>query len=492
MSKKIIYLLSLLMALSLVFASCKKNGAGDITGGIQDENKPEHNEDGVGGNGLYGSYADIPADKAITKDPVLKYSGDRGYRNPIGVVMGSKKDHVLVFSELRYAKTTADNDIGVDGATAADIHLIYSSKSGIKDSFTEYGVIGTASAQTPTTDPANSHAAPVVFKISDTEIIVVASGGVGISRVSTPYAKRTPKSKIEYCKVTLIEGNENSAASITTEKWTELRVNDGSEKSIAEAIEGISDWTDAAGVKFAQFGTHSARGFVTSDKRMVLPVVVANQGTTGSGSTEYMGNLILVSTANTASTPWEVKSYTTFAKGNGAYSKQKESRVIGNSGSKYQYIVVPNGSSEAKLTFGEAADSKTKNEAPTQMSAFSAYDGSLGYLTLNWHGSSEYNPASYNSTGGTEKSLLMHVKGLEYNPTIYLLDAGTINIASGAKATGWSVLDPAGAGKGSSIDVLGDGTIITVAEERAPTGVRKFDIVYSRYSQSYLNSKLLN
>ena len=487
MSKKIIYLLSLLMALSLVFASCKKNSTNPLGGGVQDENTPVHNEDGVAGGGLYEDSASIPTDKPITKDPILKYSGDRGYRNPIGVVMGTKKNHVLVFTELRYAKTTADNDIGVDGATAADIYLTYSANSGTKDTFTEYGVIGTSSAQAPTTDPKLSHAAPVVFKLDDKTVVVVASGGVGISRVGTAYDQRETKSKIDYCVVTLTEANGNSAASIQTTQWKELEVGSAS-KYVQDTIDELSakgTWKDAAQQNYGQFGTHSARGFVTEAGQMVLPVVVANQGTTGNSS-EYMGNLILVSAAKDPNNPWEVKSYTTFEVGGGKYTKQKESRVIANNGDKYQYIVVPNGSASHNLTFGDAANSKMQNAAPKTMSTFSAWDGSLGYLTLNWYGAGSYEPKTYDPSAGDQKSLLMHVKGHEYNPTIYLVDKGTINVVG--KADGWTVID--GPGKGSSIDVLGDGTVITVAEEYAPEGERKFEIVYSRYSQAYLNSKI--
>ncbi|WP_297285876.1 hypothetical protein [uncultured Brachyspira sp.] len=492
MSKKIIYLLSLLMALSLVFASCKKNSTNPLGGGVQDENTPVHNEDGVAGGGLYDNFDKIPTTEPITKDPILKYSGDRGYRNPVGVVMGANSDHVLVFTELRYAATTADNDIGVDGKTAADIYLTVSANSGTKDTFVPYGIIGRANGDQNPSTADKSHAAPVIFKVNNTTVVVVASGGVGISRVGTAYAQRDIKSAIDYCVITLKEGSETSAATITSTDWQELKADNKSISAIIDELSKSGTWKDAIGQDYGQFGTHAARGFVTSGGNMVLPVVVANQGTSSS-TTEYMGNLILVGTGGQNPT-WTVKSYTTFSReGSKNVSQQKESRVIGNNNSQYQYIAVPNGQSDHKLSLGDAKDqAKTENEKPNTKSVFTAYDGSLGYLTLNWHGANEYKPNEYQATGGTEKSLLMHVSQLEYNPTIYLVQKGTINIDAGAKSTGWAVIDGGGAGKGSSIDVLGDGTVITVAEEKAPSGARKFDIVYSRYSQGYLNSKLVN
>ena len=101
MSKKIIYLLSLVMALSLVFAGCKK--AGTAPGGEgptkEDEVKPPSN---LGGTGLFtdsGELDKYKGDPIQKSTEVAKYENGNYMRNPVITVVGGST--VVVFYEIR-------------------------------------------------------------------------------------------------------------------------------------------------------------------------------------------------------------------------------------------------------------------------------------------------------------------------------------------------------------------------------------------------------
>ena len=104
MSKKIIYLLSLLMALSLVFASCKKNGAGDISGTVPDngfDNSPDTDNGLAPDQGWLDSNSEAP----IKNEEIPNFQTTGGvayFRNPVVVVMGDAGSDVVVFAEKRY------------------------------------------------------------------------------------------------------------------------------------------------------------------------------------------------------------------------------------------------------------------------------------------------------------------------------------------------------------------------------------------------------
>ena len=134
MSKKIIYLLSLLMALSLVFASCKKNnGLDPNNGGLE----PPKEEDNTGGKidaetGLVtdDQVSSLPADKPLKKVTIFKGDANNYLRNPVVVVMGGKRDTPVVFAEKRYNGPGAINDVGIDGKATVDVVYKVGAQSG--------------------------------------------------------------------------------------------------------------------------------------------------------------------------------------------------------------------------------------------------------------------------------------------------------------------------------------------------------------------------
>ena len=95
MSKKIIYLLSLLMAL--------KNGITNATDGLTPDKVPSiDNTDKAGEDGLFSNYGDLVHTEPIAKKEVTKGNGTDYVRNPVIVNLG--KGNLVVFAELRYKR----------------------------------------------------------------------------------------------------------------------------------------------------------------------------------------------------------------------------------------------------------------------------------------------------------------------------------------------------------------------------------------------------
>ena len=469
MSKKIIYLLSLLMALSLVFASCKKNsGLDPNNSGFQPDKVPEiNNTDDTGSDGLFTDYSKITNDVPIAKKEVTKGNGTDYVRNPVIVNLG--KGNLVVFAELRYKRSGAANDVGIDGHGVVDI-VYYTSKDSGKNWVTREKYVNLGGVQTTSID--KSHGAPVVFyKAGVSKIVVVATSGTGIGRDSTPVNQRGV-SKVDYITGT-VQVSSGSEPTITwSDGWKE--------------ITGIKD--KLAGTKFAtaqisptQYATHSARGVVDADGKLYLPVTIAYQGTINN-SYELMGHVLVVGD-NIESTKWSVSDNTTVVyHDNGKFTKYKEARAT----SETKYLVVPSPyyvhtiMGAGKLGEGAADNGVT------------ASAGSAGYLLVpQWFGSSDY---TINNQGGGNVTLtgsaqqntigiLTHVQQPNKNMHMYVVKK---DAESKQNSGSYKIVDN---GLSSCIDVLEDGTIITAAEEGLAGANLNYYIVFSRYSQKFINDK---
>ena len=474
MSKKIIYLLSLLMALSLVFASCKKNNPndpGNIGGGIENE---DNIGETAGDDGLYDNFDDIPTiDKPLVTYKVFDLNGTETYRNSVVVPMGANGNYIAVFSENRYTSAKSVNDIALDGETITDIVYNLNTKSGKEEAWKGRQVVGESAG----TDPKKSRAAILVYKVDPTHVVIVASQGAGISRVSANYEDRkwgdntALKSNLQYIVGTLDE----NAGAINFSQWTDIKIGG---QALSDKIESMMI-KDAVNSDFAQFGTHSGRGFV-KDSKIYVPIVLANQGNSSTVK-EFMGTIILTGTfSSTDVTDWTLDDKgVAFDQVSGKnLSKQKESRVYDVDASTVKYVTVPNGSAadEDKYLFvGNAKEKPTKT-------GIQAGDGSVGILKLKWYGDQSYTISNY-PNDPADKVIVMHVRTPERNLYINLTD---VNLSAIEKSVFINEY-----GKSSSVDVLPDGTIITLAEEGLSSGTaqeRKYNVVFKRYSQRYLNS----
>ncbi|MBW5398516.1 exo-alpha-sialidase [Brachyspira pilosicoli] len=475
MSKKIIYLLSLLMALSLVFASCKKNaaGTGPDLGGLTPPPEEDNTDQADKNTGLFDDWNKIPTTEIIKKTTVFK-SGEDFYRNPVVVSMGNGV--VFFFSEVRYKREGAANDVGVDGGGIVDI--VY---KGSKDSGITFGQTKTVNANYTITDKVeNSHGAAVVFKATSDKIVVVASSGGGIGRTKQKVNESGKlASKVDYIVGTVASDN------ITWDSagWKEVQV-DGS-KTILSQIESIeAGGPSSAKVKFNQYGTQSARGFVPSDNTIILPIVLANQGST-SDTYELMGRYTLKGSLSDNTVTWTAvgNPIAYSANENAKLGKWKETQAIGGTAEAPNFIVVPSPWSNPKNT----KLGKSENVSAPQTLTIQASEGAPGYvdLTGKWYGKETYTISGGNmTTGSGNASILMHVQDISANLTMYVVDTASLTV----KGTGGFKINDVG--KASSIDVLPDGTIITGAEEGGQA--KNYYGVFTRYSQYYIADKTGN
>ena len=147
---------------------------------------------------------------------------------------------------------------------------------------------------TGATGPNTSHGAPVVFKVGDNQVVVVASAGAGIARTEEAASAKVG-SKIEYAVGTL------SGTTFTwNTPWTEIKIDNS---SLLDTIKKIK--TGNGTDMFDQMGTQAARGYVggTDNKTLILPVVMAQQGTTSSVK-ELMGVYFVKGTVSGNTVNW--------------------------------------------------------------------------------------------------------------------------------------------------------------------------------------------
>lgn len=445
MSKKIIYLLSLLMALSLVFAGCKKASTAPTGEGPtkEDEVKPPSN---LGNTGLFDTQTKLDEykEKPIQQSTeVAKYENGNYMRNPVITVVGGST--VVVFYEIRYQTAGAGNDVALTGENAVSIAYVQSKDSGISFSTTGMGepkyVGGAASS-----GAADAHGAPIVFNTGK-EIVVVASAGIGLS--SGVYQAGTKVSKLEY-SVAPIDNNGNVGAFGAWQK-----INDPT---------GIDGYT--------QFGTHSARGTIADDgKTLLLPVTLANY----EQSPSKFGYVLYTGTVSGDSVTWTQKGNKVDMPNSSGVVK--ETRIPkGTSDSDYVYLAV----SSDRVRISQGKNSGNPTETPIVGS-----DGSAGTLVVNnWQGATSYDPSNY-ANSGTKQAILSHVLGTEQNLAIRLVDENFASQTSGNFALGGAYEANA---KSSSMDVLKDGTIVMIAEGGKVTdaATRPFYIYFSRFSQAYI------
>lgn len=470
MSKKIIYLLSLLMALSLVFASCKKNnGLDPNNGGLTPPPDTGQGQDVVGENGLFNQYSDIP-DGEIANTGVYVTTGGNYYRNPVVVTRPDGK--IFVFAEKRWQSQGAGNDVGIDGINTTDIIFKVSTDGGYKFDTQEYTV------GTKATGPENSHGAPVVF-VNDDKILIAATAGDGIGRTS-----KTPKaSKIDYITGTF--GGSASTGYITWGTWTTIEKVKAKGGSSDTTIKALVEKTPAGGSgnkNFEQFATQPGRGLVTTSD-IYLPIVIAQQGGTGTDY-ELMGRMTLKSTMDGAT--WTVVEepvgYTDDNKL--TFGPWKETKLIsGTVEGDLLYLTVPNPWSSANPAKFGVSD---PGQPPSSKGTMPASEGSPGFFTTKqWYGANEYKITSSGIENASQApstiSVLVHVQQRASQLYLYLVsDPKELTL----QGKGWKLDD---VGKSSTVDMMADGTIVVAAEKGGQD--KNYFIRLLRYSQKYIEQQ---
>ena len=158
----------------------------------------------------------------------------------------------------------------------------------------------------------------------------------------------------------------------------------------------------------------------------------------------------------------------------------KETRIP-KGASKEDYVYLAVSSDTKRISQGKGP------QAPSSANIVGS-DGSAGTLVVpNWFGDASYDPK--NISGGTKQAILSHVLETEKNLAIRLVDDDFANQKGTSFALGGAYT---GNSKSSSMDVLGDGTIVMIAEGGSVTAdaaSRPFYIYFSRFSQAYIASK---
>ena len=450
------------MALSLVFAGCKKNNTTAPTGNPPNEETEVKNNTG----GLTKTWEDLKKydTNAMNDYAVISETGGDYYRNPVIVALG--RANVLIVTEKRIQYPGSANDIGVNGDKPVSIVYLLS-----KDGGDNFDAPKPVAADSQSKDDAVS--APVVYyKKGSNEVYVIASAGSGISRTGQYYADRNPKSQLKYSvgTVTGISG-EGAIPTIQWAEWKELDVKNANLNNI-------------------QFGTHSGRGIITDDNKLILPIITAEQGKNGAAK-EQMGVTFVKVTVNSDTLSIDnnaaIGAGFYFADGRtSGFSKYKEAKAIAYDNNKVTYLAVPNPEGgNGKMGLGDSAQGQQAKDT-----VIAGSEGSFGFLKLTkgWHGSAQYDPASYKNDGngsGQDEILFSHVITPAGENHMRLLDAQQYQPQNKS-------FKIAITGKSSSIDVLDDGTIIVAAEKERNYNADglKFNIFFSRYTQSYLSSQL--
>ena len=474
MSKKIIYLLSLLMALSLVFASCKKtNGitGGDLPGDEPNNIKPP-TEDLTGGLFTEQTKLDQYADKVIQTSEIAKYKDKNYMRNPVVTVIDGQT--VVVFYEVRYQSPGSANDTALTGTNTVDIVYTVSTDAGVSfDTSTGINYVGGQKA----TGPSDSHGAPVVFyDKKNSKLVVVASAGIGLGVGSYSETDETKRSKLQYSVADVSGGNVGVFGD-----WQDITVD----------LSGINN----GGFNFKQFGTHAARGVVSANNELLLPVTLAN-----------------FTMDNIANTEWGYILFT--ASGNGTYNFQKQGTAVKmklDDGTKTTRIAATKDSGYIALTVSDnrysddpanlrlfsGAANDTTTTATVSRTTIQAADGAAGTLVVkDWKGATSYDPQAYatsfDTASGTPQAILSHVERLEKQLTIRRVNTEFTTQEGSSFSPDEAYVRNS---KSSSLDMLKDGTIVLVAEggqvaEGVQDGAqRPFFIHFYRYTQAYLTSQ---
>ena len=463
MSKKIIYLLSLVMALSLVFASCKKSTT-DPNGGIPGEEPSGTPPPTDLSGGLFDSQEKLDQykDKRIQASEIAKYKDKNYMRNPVITVVNDST--VVIFYEVRYQSPGSANDTALTGTNTVDIAYTVSTDAGVSfDTSVNVKYVGGQA-----TGADNSHGAPVVFyDKSNNKLVVVASAGIGLGVGSYKDGGGDDQSKLQYSVADVSSGTIGEFST-----WKDINVN-------------LTEINNSS-TSFKQYGTHAAKGVVADDGKLLLPVVLGNFiNQNGSWGNSEWGYVLFEGTGSNG-------EYTFTKKGNTVKmvidNGTKATRIVsGKSSSDYVYITVSDRGNPVKLYSG------VNDSAPT-ITSIQAHDGAAGTLIVkNWQGENSYNPQSYDvNNGTTSQALLSHVVTQEKEFAIRRVD-DKFTTQQGGNFSPDDVFKKNA--KSSSMDILKDGTIVVaveggqVAEGVADGAQRPFVIQFYRYSQAYLASQ---
>ena len=408
-------------------------------------------------------------------------SEDGGYRrSPVIATFGgssaTEKHKIVAVMEMRYGRS-GERDVAIDGNSLVQITYQYSHNSG-----NNFGPYDQPVGPDIGNDPANSRGAPVVFVGSDNSTVgVVAAAGGGMYGNS---------------QLKIIKGTAgDSADTITWGDWADLKFADGElEKVTNESARSDPNTAILAYIKQKMDGTSlqgkggnfTANAFYlksglggVNGQNWVLAVTALDINTSSHGN---FGILVLYS--EDAGATWKFGPYAKPKGGadtvpwwpNDTSSDYRESQVVAFDGSTVTIVAAPNtihDSQPRQMYVFSGQYNQPDAELTESRTGITEATGGIG-LAQNPKNTSEYYLIN------TRKRVAQYNKIL----TIAKTDLGMNTEYASMKMTGVS-----GVG---SVAALGDGSLVTIAEEAfaegSAVGETKFNIVQRRFTPGYIST----
>ena len=415
---------------------------------------------------------------AMIQIRLLAVSEDGGYRrSPVIATFGNlngKKNKILTVMEKRFGRS-GERDVAIDGNSRVQIMYQYSQNSG--NTFGDEFVIGA-----PADEPTLSRGAPVVFVGNDDTVGVVAAAGGGMYGNSQ-------------LKITKATAGNSQDGSILWSDWADLTFAQGeldkvNDKSVTNDVNKailayINQKMKGTAMQDSRRPTFEANAFYlksglggVNGQKWVLAVTALDINLSSHG---YFGILVLYS--EDAGVTWKFGPY---AKPHGGSEKvtwypqdsssdYRESQVVAFDGSTVTIVAAPNTIHDSQpdpmfVFSGTYSDPNT--ELTESRTGITEATGGIG-LAQNPKNTSEYYLIN------TRKRVAQYNKIL----TIAKTDLGMNTEYASMKMTGVS-----GVG---SVAALGDGSLVTIAEEAfaegSAVGETKFNIVQRRFTPGYMN-----
>ena len=473
-------------ALLLVWVgiSCKSNSRPSSDDGLDlrrpDTNivNPINNPGGLLNDDQLGNWND-----EMIQIRLLAVSEDGGYRrSPVIATFGKldgvegKKHKILTVMEKRFGRS-GERDVAIDGNSRVQIMYQYSSDSG--NTMGNEFVIGPEASE-----PSLSRGAPVVFVGGDdTTVGVVAAAGGGMYGNS---------------EIKIIKGTAGSGNTITWNgDWADLTFADSELDKVTN-----KDATNNANTAILAYINQKMGGTAMQDSRK--PTFYANAFYLKSGLGGVSGNIwvlgitaidinlnthgyfgILVLYSEDAGATWKFGPY---AKPHGglekvnwwpydASSDYRESQVVAFDGSKVTIVAAPNTIHDSQpdpMFVFSGQYNQPDTELTESRTGITEATGGIG-LAQNPNNTSEYYLIN------TRKRVAQYNKILTIAKTTLDMNVGNPEM----RMTGVS-----GVG---SVAVLGDGSLVTIAEEAfaegSSVGETKFNIVQRRFTPGYMTAR---
>ena len=418
---------------------------------------------------------------AMIQIRLLAVSEDGGYRrSPViatfGNLDGGKKHKILTVMEKRFGRS-GDRDVAIDGNSRVQIMYQYSQDSG--NTFGDEFVIGA-----PADEPTLSRGAPVVFVGNDDTVGVVAAAGGGMYGNSQ-------------LKITKATAGNSQDGSILWSDWADLTFAQGeldkvNDKSVTNDVNKailayINQKMKGTAMQDSRRPTFEANAFYlksglggVNGQKWVLAVTALDINLSSHG---YFGILVLYS--EDAGATWKFGPY---AKPHGglekvnwwpydASSDYRESQVVAFDGSKVTIVAAPNTIHDSQpdpMFVFSGQYNQPDTELTESRTGITEATGGIG-LAQNPNNTSEYYLIN------TRKRVAQYNKILTIAKTTLDMNVGNPEM----RMTGVS-----GVG---SVAVLGDGSLVTIAEEAfaegSSVGETKFNIVQRRFTPGYMTAR---